>query len=94
MPFAPQLRGRSLEYFMLHDVKPTGQSVGLFANREIAESVIDDCGRRYVFAGIAPRRWNGDFDVDALRTGEFILKPGLVYRIEPIAPSGFGSLFG
>ncbi len=93
MAFAPTPRGRPLEYFMLHDAKPTGQSVGIYANREIPESVVDDFGRRYVFAGLAPRRQNGDFDVDALRTGEFILKPGLVYRMESIAPSWFASLF-
>ena len=93
MPFAPPQRARPIEYFILHDAKPAGQSVGHFANREIPESVVDDLGRRYVFAGIAPRRQNGDFDVDALRTGEFILKPELLYRIEHIQPSWFGSLF-
>ncbi len=94
MSFAPRQQGRPIEYFMLYDVKPTGQSVGLYANRQIPESVVDDFGRSYVFAGIAPRRQNGDFDVDALRTGEFILKPGLLYRIECTQPpSWFGSLF-
>ena len=93
MPFAPTPRARPIEYFMLHDAKPTGQSVGLYANREIPESVVDDFGRRYVFAGIAPRQWNGEFDVDALRTGEFILQPGLVYRIEHMPASWFVSLF-
>ncbi len=93
MPFTPTQRGRPVEYFMLHDARPAGQSVGLYANREIPASVIDDFGRQYVFAGIAPRRRNGDFDVDALRTGEFILKPGLVYRLEYTPPSWLEMLF-
>jgi hypothetical protein len=93
MPFTPPPRGRPIEYFMLHDAKPIGRSVGLYANREISESVVDDFGRHYVFAGIAPRLWNGEFNVDALRTGEFILKPGLVYRLEYIPPSWLESFF-
>ncbi len=93
MSFASSPRGRLIEYFMLHDAKPAGQSVGIYANREISESVVDDFGQRYVFAGIAPRRWNGDFDVDALRTGEFILKPGIIYRREYEPPSWLASLF-
>ncbi len=93
MPFAPTPRARPIEYFLLHDAKPTGRSVGVYENQQIPESVVDDFGRHYVFAGIAPRRWNGDFDVDALRTGEFILKPGLVYCLEQIPRSWFESLF-
>jgi hypothetical protein len=32
------------------------------------------------YAGVAPRRLDGEFDIDALRPGEFIVKPGLIYR--------------
>jgi hypothetical protein len=53
---------------------------GFYADREIPESVIDEFGRRFVYAGVAPRKFNGAFDVDALAAGEVIVRPGLVYR--------------
>ncbi len=93
MPLAPLPRSRPLEYFILHDAKPSGPSVGRYGGKDIPASVVDEFGRSYVFAGIAPRRWNGSLDVDALRTCEFILMPGVVYRLEHIRPSWFESLF-
>jgi hypothetical protein len=44
------------------------------------EAAVDYFGRRYVYAGVAPRRRNGKYDGDALRWGEWIVEPGLVYR--------------
>lgn len=93
MSSAGSKRIRHLEYFLLHDAKPTGPSVGIYANSDIPASVADDFGRRYTFAGVAPRRTNGDFDLDALRAGEFILKPGLVYRMEHLPQSWFEAIF-
>ncbi len=93
MPLAPSPRSRPLEYFILHDAKPNGPSVGRYGGKYIPASVVDEFGRGYVFAGIAPRRLTGGLDVDALRTGEFILMPGLIYRMEHIRPSWFESLF-
>jgi hypothetical protein len=94
MPFAPSPRSRPLDYFILHEAKPTGPSVGHYEGKDIPASVVDEFGRQYLFAGIAPRRWNGGLDVDALRTGEFILMPGLIYRLQHLRPSWFESLFG
>lgn len=74
------VQDRPIEYSMLHDVKPIGPSMGFYAGREIPESVVDQFGRRFVYAGVAPRKWNGVFDVDALAAGEFIVRPGLIYR--------------
>jgi hypothetical protein len=71
---------RPIEYSMLHDTKPVGPVIGTYGGVEIAEAVIDAFGRRFVYAGIAPRQPNGRFDDQALGPGEFILKPGLVYR--------------
>lgn len=71
---------RPIDYSMLHNVKPTGPSMGFYADREIPELVVDDFGRRFVYAGVAPRKFNGAFDVDALAAGEVIVRPGLVYR--------------
>jgi hypothetical protein len=83
---------RPIEYSMLHNVKPVGASIGYYADREIPESVVDEFGRRFVYAGVAPRRRNGVFDVDALATGEFIVRPGLIYRCLCISTSFWQSL--
>ncbi len=81
MPLAAFSQTRPIDYSILHNVKPTGPSIGFYAGRPIPESIIDEFGRRFVYAGIAPRRWNGQFDGDALGPGEFIVQPGLTYRI-------------
>lgn len=94
MSFAGPTRIRYLEYFLLHEAKAAGPSVGIFADRDIPASVSDEFGRRYVFAGLAPRQLNGEFDLDALRVGEFIMQPGLVYRLERLPKSWIESLFG
>jgi hypothetical protein len=73
---------RALEFFMLHDARADGPVLGYFADREIAEAVTDHFGTRYIYAGLAPKRRDGRFDVDALRPGEFILAPGLIYRVD------------
>lgn len=65
---------------MLHNVKPIGASIGYYGDQEIFQTVIDDAGRNFVYAGIAPRKWNGFPDAQALASDEFIVQPGLVYR--------------
>jgi hypothetical protein len=82
MPLATVSRVPPVDYYILHDAVPAGSVIGLYAGREIRACVIDDLGRRYVYAGIAPRLSNDQFDTRALRDGEFILQPGLVYRLE------------
>jgi hypothetical protein len=74
------VQGSPIEYSLLHNVKPIGPSMGFYADREIPESVLDELGRRFVYARVAPRKWNGVFDVEALAAGEFIVPPGLIYR--------------
>lgn len=69
-----------LEYSTLHNVKPADGSVGLLDGREIAASVVDVFGRHYTYSGVAPRRPDGRIDVEALKNGEFILMPDLLYR--------------
>jgi hypothetical protein len=56
--------------------------MGFYSDQPIPASIVDDFGRRFVYAGIAPRRWNGQYDVDALKAGEFIVEPGLIYRLD------------
>ena len=65
---------------VLHkDLRPDGSVVGYIDGHPIAAAVVDDAGHRYSFAGVAPRRPDGDYDVQALRRGEWIVEPGLVY---------------
>ncbi len=54
--------------------------LGRLGGKEFTEYVYDEFGRLFVYSGVAPRRLNGEFNDDALRTGEFIVLPGLVYR--------------
>jgi hypothetical protein len=71
---------RPIEYSILVDPKPAGPTIGHYAERTIPERVQDAFGRLYVYAGIASRRADGNFDDEALRPGEFIMLPGLIYR--------------
>jgi len=68
------------ELFILSHVRPEGGVVGHLGELPIPEAVIGEDGQHYVFEGIAVRRPSGRFDVRALRPGEWIVQPGLVYR--------------
>jgi len=76
--------GRPLEFFILNGATPSGLTIGKLGDSAISEFVTDCFGKRYRYVGLAPRRWSGEIDVDALKAGEFILPPCLVYRLEPI----------
>jgi hypothetical protein len=56
--------------------------------------MIDEYGRYFVYVGLAPRKWNGQYDGNALGPGEFIVPPGLVYRYEDTKPTWWEALFG
>jgi hypothetical protein len=75
-------RGVPTEYFILNDVRTEGATIGQLAGKPIAETVVDASGHRYRYVGVAPRAADGRFDVDALRTGEWIVRPGLLYALE------------
>ncbi|MEI2297059.1 hypothetical protein [Ensifer sp. MJa1] len=80
------------EYFMLADVQFEGAVIGYLADRPIREAVTDGDGLRYRFVGVAPRLASGGFDVLALRSGEWIVQPGLVYAADTKAmPSASGA---
>ena len=72
--------GRPVEYFILVEPRPDGALLGYYAGRPIPEAVIDHFGRRYSYVGVASRRHSGQYDVEALAPGEWIIEPGLVYR--------------
>lgn len=81
MPRLGLERSPSIEYLMLADARPDGPTLGFFRGSAIAAAVIDYFGRRYVFAGIASRERNGQYDVEALARGERLIEPGLIYRL-------------
>jgi len=68
------------EFFILGRVRPEGDVVGRLGDLPIPEQMIGEDGQHYVFEGVAVRRPSGRFDVRGLRPGEWIVRPGLVYR--------------
>jgi hypothetical protein len=85
MALVTRKRSDVLEYSLLHDVEPVGRIIGRYMAQPIYEAVRDQFGRMFFFAGVAPRDLRGVLDPFALRTGEFILKPGLAYRMSGFA---------
>lgn len=85
---------RPIEYSILHGVTPAGRSVGTYAGQDIPETIVDEFGRHFAYVGVAPRKWNGHYDGNALAPGEFIVPPGLVYRYVAAGPSWWETLFG
>ena len=85
---------RNLEYCMLHEVKPVGPILGFLADREIFDSVVDQFGRMFRFAGVVSRKANGEIDENALAPGEFILRPGLIYRHIGSGGDWWSNMFG
>jgi len=59
--------------------------LGYCAGHPIFSAIVDGGGQRYVFAGVAVRRRDGDVDLAALRRGEWLLEPGLIYRSDQAA---------
>jgi len=68
------------EFFILAHVRADGSVLGRLGELAIPSQVVDEDGQRYVFEGIAARRPSGRFDMRTLRPGEWIVRPGLVYR--------------
>ncbi len=56
-----------------------GPVVGFYAGHPIAAAVVDYFGRRYIYAGVAARHDDGQYDFKALAPGEWIVEPGLIY---------------
>jgi hypothetical protein len=71
-----------VEYSMLIEPRPTGPTIGVYDGLPIAERVVDYFGRRFAYVGVAGRRGSGQYDVAGLKPREFIVEPGLIYRLE------------
>jgi len=75
-------RSRPVDYYILQEPRGEGPVVGTFAGQAICERVIDFLGDCYRFVGIAPRLRDGRYDTEALRAGEWLMEPGLIYAHE------------
>ena len=69
-------------YSIMVEPRPAGATIGLYRGLPIAERVVDLFDRRYSFVGVIGRRRDGQYDVDALKPGQFVVEPGLVYDLE------------
>jgi len=69
-------------YSIMVEPRPVGATIGLYRGLLIAERVVDLFNRRYSFVGVIGRRRDGQYDVDALKPGQFVVEPGLVYSLE------------
>jgi hypothetical protein len=73
-------RADTLEFSILHNTKAIGPAIGRLDGLEFFEFVTDEFGRLFSYSGVAPRLSNGRLDDTALRAGEFIVLPGLIYE--------------
>lgn len=67
------------EYFVLEPARTSGAVIGHRRGQPIAASVIDRDGGHYRFVGVAARDSRGRLDVMALKQGEWIVAPDLIY---------------
>lgn len=73
---------RYAEYSMVVEPRPTGPTIGVYGGLPIAARVVDQFGRWFTYVGVACRRRDGQFEVASLKPREFIVEPGLIYRLE------------
>ena len=69
-------------FSIMVEPRPAGPVIGFYRDRPIAERVVDLFGRRFTYAGVIGRRRDGQFDVERLKSGQFIAEPGIVYDLE------------
>jgi len=69
-------------YSIMVEPRPAGATIGLYRGLPIAERVVDRFNRRFTYVGVIGRRRDGQYDVDALKPGQFVVEPGLVYGLD------------
>ena len=73
---------RADTYSIMFEPRPAGATIGLYRGLPIAERVIDQFDRCFTYVGVIGRRGDGQYDVNALKPGQFVVEPGLVYDLE------------
>lgn len=76
------MRSFPTEYLILVHTSANGPVIGYFGEQPVAERILDRWGKRYVYSGLAPKLANGAFNLKLVRSGEWIVEPGLLYRLE------------
>lgn len=76
------MRSFPTEYLVLVRTSAKGPVVGHLGERPIAEEILDEWGRAYVYCGLAPKLASGAINLKLIRTGEWIVEPGLLYRLK------------
>ena len=69
-------------YSIMVEPRPAGPVIGFYHDLPIAERVVDQFGRCFTYAGIIGRRRDGQYDVDRLKPGQFIVEPGIIYDLK------------
>ena len=87
MPAFKPDTNRGPEYRKLTEVRPAGPAVCSFRGQVVSSAVIDESGRRYVYAGIVSDSCYGHYEVDLLGPDEWIVEPSLIYRGDNSIPS-------
>ncbi|MBS0232281.1 MAG: hypothetical protein JSR99_02210 [Proteobacteria bacterium] len=67
---------------ILYDVTAQGPVIGYYLGRPIHDRVADRWRRIYTYAGVIERYQHGNYDPTRLAPLEFILEPGIVYRMQ------------
>jgi hypothetical protein len=70
---------RHQEFFILRHTTPVGPEIGKFAGISFHAEIEDEWGRIYRYVGTSPRK--GPNYIVKLREREFILPPGIIYRM-------------
>lgn len=74
------------DHCVLRQAKPVGPPIGLYRNLPLHEAVQDELGRVYRYVGVCEQRSPSFHCPDQFAThlgdGEFILPPGVVYRMD------------
>ena len=73
---------RADTYSIMVEPRPAGATIGLYRGLPIAERVVDQFDRCFTYVGVIGRRGDGQYDVNALKPGQFVVEPGLVYDLE------------
>lgn len=76
------MRSFPTEYLVLPHVAADGPVIGYFGERPIAARIRDQWGQRYAYRGVAPLRADGTVNLALVRTGEWIVEPGLLYALD------------